>query len=243
MAMTFERISEGPDLHDGAAHIKRLSFPVSRVLQLLKEEKSYDKVRATNPRLEDQDIDEALLYGASLIQQDSSLTAEEKAEINGLHSLAVAVFLWLVMVLIASLIAVMIVLPNTRGWTSQLHVIVICVAAGTLGSAVSALISVLERVADGWELRSGKKWPISEKLFRFNKRMALFFVARPFLGSVMGLLIYTGMVGGYLIATTKTTHENFTAEGLAFFAALGGVFAKTFLEKLRNTFESLFGKK
>ena len=35
---------------------------------------------------------------------------------------------------------------------------------------------------------------------------------------------------------------SFSDEGLFFLSFLGGLFAKTFIEKLRDTFDTLFGK-
>ena len=58
----------------------------------------------------------------------------------------------------------------------------------------------------------------------------------------MGLLVYVGITGGYVIAVQNggATENTFSREGLLFLAFLGGLFAKTFLEKLRNTFDVLF---
>jgi hypothetical protein len=55
--------------------------------------------------------------------------------------------------------------------------------------------------------------------------------------------MYVGLVGGFLIVTTGDLESaDFSPEGITFLAILGGLFAKTFLERLRGMFDSLFGK-
>jgi len=72
--------------------------------------------------------------------------------------------------------------------------------------------------------------------------MAPFFIIRPFLGSAVGVLAYVGIVGGFLIAVEDAGAAQFSDEGLLFMTILTGLFAKTFLEKMRAAFETLFGK-
>lgn len=123
-----------------------------------------------------------------------------------------------------------------------LWVVLLCVAAGTLGSSISALISVAERVANGWELERGEKWPpVGGKPDKFVARMIPLFLVRPLLGSAMGYLVYVGIVGGFLVAVRTATPGDFRPEGLAFLALLAGLFAKTFLEKLRDAFKTFLG--
>jgi hypothetical protein len=125
--------------------------------------------------------------------------------------------------------------------TAQLAVL--AVAGGVLGSAISALLSACQRIADGWELSDGTKLPENEPKDKFVARMIPFFLVRPFLGAATGLLMYVGLVGGFLIVTTGDLESaDFSPEGITFLAILGGLFAKTFLERLRGMFDSLFGK-
>jgi hypothetical protein len=103
----------------------------------------------------------------------------------------------------------------------------LCVLGGTLGSSVSALISAADRIARGWEFKDGTKYPKEDPKDKFGARMVPWFIVRPFLGSAMGLLVYVGMKGGYLIAVRNASQGDFSREGLLFLAFLGGLgFAK-----------------
>jgi hypothetical protein len=119
--------------------------------------------------------------------------------------------------------------------------IMLCIAGGTLGSSVSALVSAAERISHGWEFSLGDKYPASEPTDKFVARMLPFFIIRPFLGAAMGLLIYAGVTGGYLIAVENAQNVTFSRQALLFFSFLGGLSAKTFIEKLRGMFDTLFG--
>ena len=103
------------------------------------------------------------------------------------------------------------------------------------------MLSVLGRIADGWELSSGTKVPSKKKPGKFVARMAPFFIGRPFLGGAMGIIIYTGLKSGYLILVKGAAEASFSPEGLLFFAILGGLFSKTFLEKLKEVFKVFVG--
>ena len=119
--------------------------------------------------------------------------------------------------------------------------ILLCVMGGTLGSSVAALLSAAERISHGWEFSGGDKYPAPEPKDKFVARMVPFFIVRPFLGSAMGLLVYVGLTGGYLIAVENAGDATFSRQGLLFFSFLAGLFAKTFIEKLRAMFDTLFG--
>jgi hypothetical protein len=120
--------------------------------------------------------------------------------------------------------------------------VLLCVVGGTLGSSISALVSVVERISHGWEFSGGDKFPGPEPKDKFVARMVPILVVRPFLGSAMGLLMYAGLTGGYLIAIENAGSATFSRNGLLFLSFLSGLFAKTFIEKLRAMFDTLFGK-
>jgi hypothetical protein len=114
---------------------------------------------------------------------------------------------------------------------------------GALGSAISAAISAAQRVANGWELATGDKFPETGPPDKFVAKMAPFFLLRPFLGAATGFLVYVGVVGGFLVAASEPPRPGDDLEpyGVLFLAILGGIFAKTFLERLRAAFDTLFG--
>lgn len=105
----------------------------------------------------------------------------------------------------------------------------LCVIGGTLGSSVSALISAADHVSHGWEFKDGIKYPKDEPKDKFVQRMAPWFIVRPFSGSAMGLLVYVGIRGGYLIAVQKgATEDTFSPEGLLFWLFLAGCLPRPF---------------
>lgn len=112
-------------------------------------------------------------------------------------------------------------------------------ASGILGAALSGLISLNQRVANGWESEDGARTPDpAEKKERFNRRLSGGFIARPFLGLVTGILVLTGAHLG-LIASVVVRDP----DARVFFCLLGGFFSKTLLDWLKDTFKSILGMK
>jgi hypothetical protein len=163
-------------------------------------------------------------------------------EIATLRKLAGGVVSWLVVTTLTSLSLSIALLSQALATSLGVKPILLCVLGGTLGSSISALLSAADRISHGWEFSGGEKYPTPEPKDKFVARMVPFFIVRPFLGSAMGLLVYVGLTGGYLIAVQNAEQATFSREGLLFLAFLGGLFAKTFIEKLRTMFDTLFGK-
>ena len=170
------------------------------------------------------------------------LTSKQQDDEHNLRRLA-----WIVMgillVLVTGAVAASAWLLDAVGDVAEPRtnprVIALCVTAATLGSAVSALISAADRYAHGFELADGTKLPQAQPADKFVERMAPWFLIRPFLGAAMGLLVYVGVVGGYLIAVDTDDEVRFNPHSLAFLSFLGGLFAKTLLEKLRKAVDAL----
>ena len=171
-----------------------------------------------------------------------SLDESQVREIRALRIWAAIVVSWLVLFIVVSLGLAVALLAGSLAITVQLQEILICVAAATLGSGISALVSAAERISHGWEFSGGQPYPAEEPKGKFVARMIPFFMVRPFLGSAMGLLVYAGLTSGYPIAIQNAGQQSFSPPGLFFLAFLGGLFAKTFIEKLRAMFDTLFGK-
>lgn len=175
-----------------------------------------------------------------------TLSDAQTREMAMLKKLAGVVIFWLVAIALVSLGLGVVLLSQTLSQAPAarpaVQTILLCVVGGTLGSSISALLSAADRISNGWEFSAGEKYPRFEPKDKFVARMVPFFLVRPFLGSAMGLLVYVGLTGGYLIAVQNAQGSTFSPEGLLFLALLGGLFAKTFLEKLRAMFDTLFGK-
>lgn len=121
--------------------------------------------------------------------------------------------------------------------------ILVCIAAGGLGGSVSGIRSVVERRANGWEFEDGSSEPKdgdAAKKERYGRRMAPFFWTRPLLGAALGFLAYTGVVGGFLIASTDAGNMGFSLPGMAFLSSLAGLFAKTFFVKLAEVLNAVY---
>lgn len=171
-----------------------------------------------------------------------TLSDVQEREIATLRKLAGVVISWLVAITLVSLGLGVALLSQAPATSPAVQTIWLCVVGGTLGSSISALLSAADRISHGWEFSGGDKYPASEPKDKFVARMVPFFIVRPFLGSAMGLLVYVGLTGGYLIAVQNAEGAIFSREGLLFLTFLGGLFAKTFIEKLRTMFDTLLGK-
>jgi hypothetical protein len=114
-----------------------------------------------------------------------------------------------------------------------------CLIASVLGSSTSAFISSLDRRAHGWQIRRVKIPPGSGE--RFNEQMVPFFVARPFLGLLTGLLVFSASRTKFLLRHESCPTEPASVHELVFYSLLAGLFAKTLIEKLKALFDKLFG--
>jgi uncharacterized protein (DUF433 family) len=69
--MAFTRITVDPRVCTGKPCIRRLRFPVARLLGLLAAGETSDRILALYPYLERDDIDEALRYAAMLAEDET----------------------------------------------------------------------------------------------------------------------------------------------------------------------------
>lgn len=170
----------------------------------------------------------------------NDLASQLRREGNGLVAGAVATLLYLGAILCMSLALSAWLLFGTAGEDGL--IVVLCIVAGIAGSAGAALLSAAERMAEGWEFSSGGQWPYKkERKERFSWRMTPLFVVRPLLGGLMGFITYVSIVGGYFLAVSSPQEAALRPAGMAFFAVLAGLFAKTFLGKLKDVFATLTG--
>ena len=68
--MMFKRITVNPEVFGGKPCIRNLRFPVSRLLGLLASGETREAILKAYPYLESEDIDEALMYAASLAEEE-----------------------------------------------------------------------------------------------------------------------------------------------------------------------------
>ena len=163
---------------------------------------------------------------------------EASDEIKKLEKLSLIVFVSLSCIIVVASILLAVLIEKEM-------IITPCVMAGVIGSATAALLSALQRRASGWELEDGSKDPASSdgtvdgRDERFSLRMAPYFLFRPFLGIIGGLIVYYG--SDFLI-TPEDINKGINFKTLIFFSLLAGLFAKTMIEILKGIFKAIFGR-
>jgi hypothetical protein len=169
------------------------------------------------------------------------LRKERKRETNWLKMIAGITTVYLTVMLILSLgYSVRQISSISSVDTATIQIILLCIYTGTLGSSVMALRSIIDRIAFGWELSDGSKLPKKEPPDKFVGKMLPGFLARPFLGSAAGFLVFLAVTSGYWIAISPNSSVEFIPFGLGFLAFLGGLFAKTFFIRLKGVFDKSF---
>jgi hypothetical protein len=122
------------------------------------------------------------------------------------------------------------------GWTllgnrDKLYSVLALGLIGLSGSGIAALTSCLDRYASGFELEDASKFPKEANGETFNRRMARWFIFRPFLG----LLIAPVFVWGI-----ESANFTKTLQGVAFSAFLGGLLAKSIIDLIKGLFKNVF---
>ncbi len=168
-------------------------------------------------------------------ERSEELEARFKAEGPKLNRAAKRLVLYLVVVVVLFLgVSAFLVLwgPGLLDPTGLR--LALAIATGTLGSGVAALLSALDRRANGWELSNGWKYPEPKPADKFQESMIAFFAVRPLLGSVMGLVLYLYPWPEKLVYVSDTS--------IGFWGFLLGFLAKSFLDLLKGIFKNVFGK-
>jgi hypothetical protein len=116
----------------------------------------------------------------------------------------------------------------------------LALATGLLGSALAALISCVQRHADGFEDSCGAQTPPREKTTdRFNRGMHYWFLVRPWLGAVVGTVAYWGLIGKVFGDKGDLDAD---LPRLAFYGFVAGFLAKSLLEIFSGLLKNMFKK-
>ena len=116
----------------------------------------------------------------------------------------------------------------------------LALATGLLGSAIAALISCVQRHADGFEDSCGAQIPPREKTTdRFNRGMYYWFLVRPWLGAVIGTVAYWGLIGKVFGDKGDLDAD---LPRLAFYSFVAGFLAKSLLEIFSGLLKNIFKK-
>ena len=171
-------------------------------------------------------------------KERQSLFAIERDDLNRSFHITVVI---LAAVSILGYAAIGLVIPK------EVDIHWICGIAGMMGSAISALISCLQRRANGFEFNDGTKYPTDKPEAKFSLRMSIFFRLRPLLGLFTGIVVCYGFEHLFQVESEQANgvlnfaSEKLTINKITFWSLLAGLFAKTLVERLRGLFKSLIG--
>ncbi len=106
------------------------------------------------------------------------------------------------------------------------QLLLIAILAGGLGSYIHAVTSFTSYVGNRTLRRSWEPW----------------YYMRPIMGSVLALIFYFLIIGGFLLLVAGGTKKvsDFSAYGIAGLSSLVGMFSKQATDKMREVFDSLF---
>lgn len=196
------------------------------------EKKGYiinDEIQLNN---ESEEFPYWLLYGKQnrLITPKEIGISKEALEELQRHFRQVLVFL-VVLILLSS---IYLILVGADIWPE--HLILLAGVSGLLGSSIAALVSALNRHAQGYEDKFGNAMPEPEKSKeRFTHGMYYWFLCRPLLGIFVGILVWWGLNANLLNIQISINQNT-----LGFVTGLSGFLAKSFLEVLKGVFKNIF---
>lgn len=140
---------------------------------------------------------------------------------------------WLVVAAFVSLGLLLVVLVNPP-WLraligpshqTDLEDLLVTMLAGAVGGCVSAMLAYLEHASE-------KK--------NFDSAYLPWYIARPLLGLLLGLVGFFVAKGGLLATVPETDGQDFNDYGLAGLGCMIGLFSKQAIEKLREIFQTIF---
>ena len=155
----------------------------------------------------------------------------------------VAVGIWLLFLIVLLVAGLLAVLGNTagadaggfKGWTAQSDVknLLVTMLAAGIGSLITAMLGYVEHASEKTD---------------FKLAFVPWYVARPVMGTLLGLIFYFIIRGGLFVtvnpsSTTKFDPKDLNVWTLAGMGSLVGMFSKNAISKLQEIFETLFAKK
>lgn len=114
---------------------------------------------------------------------------------------------------------------SASGGCGDLHNLLVTMFAAGVGATITTILGFLDHAST---------------LKDFKARFVPWYIARPLLGLLLGVVFYFVIKGGLLATVGSQNAEEIDVYGLAAFAALVGMFSKRAIEKLRDVFETLF---
>jgi len=156
-------------------------------------------------------------------------------ELKQLDKLAHQTFGYLVVAAIIPFLVGYLLFYNKSGTSASVFLIGVSLL-GFSGSALAALISALNRYANGFEKENGEKVPKEAMGETFNRRMARWFFIRPFLGFFIAPVFLSGLK---FFADDPAKFYS-TPDEVAFTAFVTGLLAKSILELIKGLFKNIF---
>lgn len=157
---------------------------------------------------------------------------DQEKEKRALDKLALIVLIYLVTFSVIAFFAGYKLFGKGGDW-----ILVATALIGICGSGVAAFTSCLDRYATGFELEDGTKLP-KEATGKetFNKRMARWFIFRPFLGLIVAPVFIWGME--YFVSDPAKYTSSINR--LGFSAFVGGLLAKSVIDLIKGLFKNIF---
>jgi len=111
--------------------------------------------------------------------------------------------------------------PLVPLWVETRYLLLVAVT-GALGSYIHLATSFADYLGNRQFVKSWNWW----------------YILRPFIGSVLAVMVYFAARGGLIAGTTGA--DSLSPSGIAALAGLAGMFSKQATDKLREVFENLF---
>ena len=157
---------------------------------------------------------------------------DQEKEKKALDKLALLVLIYLVSFSVVAFVTGYRLFGKGGDW-----LVIAAALFGVSGSGVAAFTSCLDRYTTGFELEDGTKVPEGAKgKETFNKRMARWFIFRPFLG----LLIAPVFIWGMEYFVSEPAKYTSSINKLGFSAFMGGLLAKSVVELIKGLFKNVF---
>jgi uncharacterized protein (DUF433 family) len=227
--MQFTRIS--PDTRmSGVPCIRDTRIPVAIVMRMLHDGVKAEEIIDAFPNLDREDLAEARRYS----DEDLAQRCRDDEEVKKLVRQSRHITIYLIA---ATLLTFFVGYHLVRTTDTNTVLSLLSVALiGFSGSGMAALTSSLDRYANGFELRDGRKQPKEAKRDTFNCRMGRWFYVRPFVGFVVAPVLLWG------IEFFVNNPDSFrgTHQHVAFTAFVGGLLAKSVLELIKKLFKNVF---
>lgn len=190
---------------------------------------------------------------------------DREAQVAVLRRRAMATGAGLIVIIVASGGTCLLLVDSPKS-ADLTRLALVSVAAGALGAALGAFSEILgrleysfwsrppdlpaptrkpprrtasDREREEWE-RDQEREREREQMTRDELRASPLLLLFPLIGGTLGLVLFAGVVGGFLVANPSSS-GGYSFPGILFLSFLAGFFARNFIARLGKAAEALFG--